>query len=253
MRYAEKSFEVRFCAALSAAIMPFNRNPQWFGMTQAQERKTGIDTMIQIGGRLIIFQFKAKQDQKFKLEKAQWQTLDNVSRLYPRSVHYVFPEAATTKEAAAHNCIMKHSWCSTTSAIGASFPRLANSTALSLEPTRAALVKSRPKISIPAKSACQTFGCFCPPHRNAIAIPNSKDDQRLLFFLQAAVSEAWLQKTATASGSAEFGIPMGEQDLPNPDRTSVTSVSQFETMLEDKAEKNLAHGLFGLLIHEFKH
>jgi len=73
MRFSEKSFEVRFCATFSAALMPFNRNPQWFGMTQAQERMTGIDTMLSIGGKLLIFQFKAKQDDKFKLEQAQWQ------------------------------------------------------------------------------------------------------------------------------------------------------------------------------------
>lgn len=29
--------------------MPFNRNPKWFGLTQAQERKKGIDATKGIG------------------------------------------------------------------------------------------------------------------------------------------------------------------------------------------------------------
>lgn len=83
MRFSEKSFELRFCAALSAAMMPFNRNPLWIGMTQAQERANGIDTMIRVGGKLHVFQFKAQQGGAFKLDKGQWRCLDRIGKRYP--------------------------------------------------------------------------------------------------------------------------------------------------------------------------
>ncbi len=112
MRFAEKSFEIRFCAALSAALMPFNRNPQWFGLTQAQERKAGVDAILQQGGRLLVFQFKAAKKQNasspsvldFKLEIDQAKVLANFSKNHPQSTFYIFPGHGTVSQASAKNC-----------------------------------------------------------------------------------------------------------------------------------------------------
>ena len=249
MRYAEKSFEIRFCAALSAAIMPFNRNPQWFGMTQAQERITGIDTMIKIGGRLTLFQFKAKQDQKFKLDKPQWRNLDRIARRYPDSVHYVFPEASNANEAADHNCVLNHSWCCSTAALGPSFSKMANSCSLELTPSASALKKSRPKNSIPAKTACQTFGCYCPPRWNAVMVANTADAETLAFFLRQTLPEADTDQALPPFRPARFGIPMGPQDPSDPNSSSISSSEHFEDLLGDAARQNLSAGLFGLFIH----
>jgi hypothetical protein len=77
--------------------MPFNRNPKWFGLTQAQERKKGIDAVLGIGGSLILFQFKAQtivQSQgRIKIERDQLTKLTSVEAQYPNSTFYVFPEA----------------------------------------------------------------------------------------------------------------------------------------------------------------
>lgn len=71
MRFSKKIFEIRFCASLSAATMPFNRNPKWYGLTQAEDRRNGIYAMLAVGGRLIILQFKAQHHGKFRLNAIQ--------------------------------------------------------------------------------------------------------------------------------------------------------------------------------------
>lgn len=182
MRFAEKSFEVRFCAALTAAAMPFNRNPLWFGMTQAQERISGIDTALRIGGRLLIFQFKAKSQSKFRLEKAQWRSLKRFEARYPGSTHYVFPESEDLAAAAAVQCLLNNSWCCPPSAIGPTFRSGAGTASLMLDAVKSQLTRRRPVASIPVKQACQKFGCFCPPPRFAFA----SDDGKVWWLLHGA-------------------------------------------------------------------
>ena len=201
MRFAEKSFEIRFCAALSAAIMPFNRNPQWFGLTQAQERKAGIDAMLKMGGKLILFQFKAKDRYgKFHLDKNQWITLKNVSSNHKNSVFYVFPEAGTTLEAAKVSCIFKHSWLCSPSNLTASFNGNQKTTTLSLDPQAASLDKVRPKLSIAVQRACPTLGNFCLPLFKNLEIDEQRDSGSTLFYSQGYFEEGMLKSIESKDG-----------------------------------------------------
>jgi len=94
-KFIEKSFEIRFCAALSAALMPFNRNPYWFGLSQKQERRHGVDAVLQLAkkrpGKLMMFQFKAKLSDKvykdkIKLDKFQWSKLYDTGKEFSTSL-----------------------------------------------------------------------------------------------------------------------------------------------------------------------
>ncbi|MGR9273721.1 hypothetical protein ACU8KI_03745 [Rhizobium leguminosarum] len=248
MRFSEKSFEVRFCAALSAAMMPFNRNPQWIGMTQAQERINGIDTMLRMGGRLHVFQFKAKQNELFKLEKLQWRCLDKIGRRYPRSTHYVFPEAGDVRAAAGLKCLLKHSWCVPAAKIGTAFRPGAETTTLSLDPSMRALTKKRPKTSIAGTTTCSEFGCFCPAAGAAIVYEHETNGGNLIYFFSGAASDAASTEVRYPPYSANRGIPLGDAPREATDGEPLRSSNEFEQMLGDDAEKDLAPGLFGLFL-----
>ena len=69
--------------------MPFNRNPKWFGLTQAQERKKGIDAALGLGGSLILFQFKAQSKSRIKIDVDQLSKLTSVEAQYPDSTYSV--------------------------------------------------------------------------------------------------------------------------------------------------------------------
>ncbi|WP_152599662.1 hypothetical protein [Hoeflea sp. BAL378] len=246
MRFSEKSFEVRFCAALSAAAMPFVRNPQWIGMTQAQERMTGIDTMLRIGGRLQVFQFKAKQNDKFKLDKSQWRCLSGVARRHPKSTYYIFPEAEDVKTAASVRCLLEHSWCVPAARIGPAFRSAAHSATLSLCATSKALIRRRPVSSIAAKSACAEFGCFCPSAGTTIVYTRQRDDGASVHFSAGGAEGTRSSEPPSTVDMFGAGIPLGDAPRDGDDRRTIQSASQFEEMLGEGAEKDLGPGLFGL-------
>lgn len=248
MKFAEKSFEIRFCAALSAAIMPFNRNPQWFGMTQARERISGIDAMLKTRGRLLIFQFKAKHDEKFKLEKMQWRNLDRVGRRFPKSTFYVFPEAGDVAGAAAAACILKESWCCSASDLGSAFSGTAASSTLSLKPELSSLVKGRPYTRIPAQSVCQTLGCFCPPSWQSLSSLPDTDHRKYIHFSAGASREIGIDQPMPPFADKMVGIPIGDTERYLDDADPISSMLEFENLFGDGAKSNLAPGLWGLFL-----
>jgi len=247
-RFSEKSFEVRFCAALSAAMMPFNRNPQWFGMTQAQERTTGIDTMLRMKGRLLIFQFKAKQNKKFKLERMQWDCLDRIGRKYPGSAYYVFPEASDVKTAASVKCLLKHSWPVPASTIGKAFRPGADTTTVSLDSKSKALTKKRPGISISAKNACSVFGCFCPPAGTALVFRNSPNDGDLIYFSLSGGPDLERDDLLLPPFLDGIGVVLGAGPEEDESVPPVRSSREFEQILGDYADRDLSPGLYGLFL-----
>lgn len=247
MRFSEKSFEIRFCAALSAAMMPFNRNPHWIGMTQAEERISGIDTMLRIGGDLHIFQFKAKQDDKFKLEQFQWRCLNGIGKKYPHSTRYVFPEASDVKAAASAKCILRHSWCVPVAKIGPAFKSGAATTNLALDTSKAALIKKRPKISVASKTACVEFGCYCPP-RNAILYSQGPDGDRFIYFATGGSDEIGSPDQVLPGDMPNGGVPLGDTSSEGRDDVPIRSSNEFEEMLGEGAQRDLAPGLFGLFL-----
>ena len=100
--------------------MPFNRNPKWFGLTQAQERKKGIDAALGLGGSLVLFQFKAQSNSRVKIERDQLNKLTSVEKTYPNSTFYVFPEAEDIHAAALPDCMFTEAWCCTLRVPGSS-------------------------------------------------------------------------------------------------------------------------------------
>ncbi|MBY3383071.1 hypothetical protein [Rhizobium laguerreae] len=248
MRFSEKSFEVRFCAALSAAAIPFNRNPQWIGMTQAQERINGIDTMLRLGGQLYVFQFKAKQNDSFKLDRFQWRCLSGIGKRYSNSTYYIFPEASDVKAAASVKCILNHSWCVPAANIGPAFRHGADTGTLSLIPSGKALVRKRPKSTIGAKTACAEFGCFCPSPGTAIIYTRQPNDGALIYFSAGGADGVRSPESRLPVDLMGAGIPLGEAPRAVSGERPIQSANEFEQMLEDGAEKDLAPGLFGLFL-----
>lgn len=252
MRYAEKSFEIRFCAAFSAAIMPFNRNPKWFGLTQAQERKKGIDAVLGIGGSLVLFQFKAQSGSRIKIERDQLTKLASVEKKYPNSTFYVFPEAEDIHAAARTDCMFKEAWCCTPSALDKEVDKKAISAAFTLDATASALTQARPKKSVAIQKTCKCLGCFCcPPY------PTRRDPRwlsRLLnFYLASGRVDGELLHPSFAERG--IGIPIG-RDLPrgsmdrgeDSDTKTITSAEMFEDLLGEGAHQSLGSGLQALFI-----
>lgn len=252
MRYAEKSFEIRFCAALSAALMPFNRNPKWFGLTQAQERKKGIDAALGLGGSLALFQFKAKSGSRIKIERDQLTKLTSVEKMYPDSTFYVFPEAEDIHAAALADCMFTEAWCCTPSALDKKVDRTAQSAAFTLDAKASALTQARPRKSVAIASTCKSLGCFCcPPH------PSRQDPRGLSRLINFYLSRGRIDGELLHPSFAErgIGIPIG-RDLPRgsmdrddgPDRRTITSAEMFEDLLGEGAHQNLGPGLQALFI-----
>ena len=255
MRYAEKSFEVRFCAALTAAYMPGDRNPQWLGLTQVEERKFGIDTFLDIGGQLIIFQFKAQQNKKIKVEHDQWQKLHKIERRYPKSTFYVFPEAGDIFAAESEPCLFSHAWCCPPSNFSSSFRIRGKSASFFLKPEPSRLERQRPPKNIVVQTTCKQFGCFCPPSAyDIIAIESIASGYRTLFRLstigdgQGIVSDVALPPF----GQSDMGIPFSrepeEQAKSDDGINPITSSEQFKRLLDYGTDNDWDRGIYGLFI-----
>jgi hypothetical protein len=107
MRVSEKTVELNFCAEATAFLRPAQRLI-WFGLTQGQEAMWGFDTCAKLGGRIMIFQFKASNHvlkraprtgwRKFHAQHIQMQRLRNLSAHHKRSVFYMLPNFGNSQE-----------------------------------------------------------------------------------------------------------------------------------------------------------
>ena len=99
---SEKSLELNVCAELLQYIRawPGCQGALWLGLTQAQERRTGLDELIRnVGpGSSLMMQFKAPWPTsivdrlyKFSINERQHEALEQLAGRYPDAVHYVFP------------------------------------------------------------------------------------------------------------------------------------------------------------------
>ena len=166
-RISEKTFELRFCSALSSAFMPFNRNPQWFGLTQGEENDLGLDAILKLGpGRILFFQFKVfGRNQRIKFCRLQHNNILKISRLLNVCINYVFPDFRCITAASSIGCILSHSLFCPVHNLTPAFRSHYQSVSLSL--------KSYHNVSIltnqfnvngyPVESCCTRLGCFCKP------------------------------------------------------------------------------------------
>ena len=99
---SEKSLELNVCAEFLQYIRawPGCQRALWLGLTQAQERRTGLDELIRnVGpGSSLMLQFKAPRATsavdslyKFSINERQHGALEQLACRYPEAVHYVFP------------------------------------------------------------------------------------------------------------------------------------------------------------------
>ncbi len=110
---SEKSLELNVCAELLQHIRswPGCEKALWLGLTQAQERRKGIDELIRnVGpGFALMLQFKAPWPTsvvddlyKFSINERQHEALEQLSGKYPDAVHYVFPLYSKWQKADQH-------------------------------------------------------------------------------------------------------------------------------------------------------
>ena len=99
---SEKSLELNVCAELLQYIRswPGCQKALWLGLTQRQERRTGLDELIRnVGpGFSLMLQFKSPWPTsridclyKFSVNERQHEALEQLATRYPQAVYYVFP------------------------------------------------------------------------------------------------------------------------------------------------------------------
>lgn len=115
MKVSEKTLELNICAQMHSAVYP-RVNLLWFGLTQRQEAQMGFDACTRLGGRLLIFQFKASNHRlrsgarKFQLSHAQLRALHSLARGSIRSVFYAFPLVGNTQELLRYRNLLDVTW-----------------------------------------------------------------------------------------------------------------------------------------------
>lgn len=115
MRVSEKTLELNICAQMHSVVSPKQRL-LWFGLTQRQEAQWGFDACTRLGGRLVIFQFKASNHvlrsgaRRFQLDHQQLTALQGVAGSYMRSVFYAFPLVGNTSELTKSKSLLHDTW-----------------------------------------------------------------------------------------------------------------------------------------------
>ena len=112
MRVSEKSLELNVGAELLARLRgPLNMRKAYLrGLTQREERKTGVDFFAQLprNHRIFAFQFKAPIGPtegcpyRFTLNREQHSSLHSLAVREPGAVFYVFPFYASTRKLEQH-------------------------------------------------------------------------------------------------------------------------------------------------------
>lgn len=115
MKLSEKTLELNICAQVSQCLGQRNR-VLWFGLTQKQEARAGFDACTKLGGRLIVFQFKASSrvlkssERVFLAPHDQLMALQKHVGSHRRSVFYAFPLVGNTSELKANSDLLSQTW-----------------------------------------------------------------------------------------------------------------------------------------------
>ena len=115
MKLSEKTLELNICAQMHSAVSP-RVKLLWFGLTQHQEAHWGFDVCTKLGGRLLIFQFKASNhrlrsgERKFQLDHDQLLALHGLAGHAMRSVFYAFPLVGNTQELRRFTDLLNGTW-----------------------------------------------------------------------------------------------------------------------------------------------
>lgn len=110
-RLSEKSIELNFCAEFERLV---GRRILWFGFTQSQEARLGLDACMDLGGRLLLFQFKASMEdvpdgRRFRAPHHQMEKIRNVCDR-PGAAYYALPLVGTTAEFRPKGEVVGKTW-----------------------------------------------------------------------------------------------------------------------------------------------
>ncbi len=134
---SEKSLELNLCAELIQCIRARKgcEGAVWFGMTQQQERRTGLDeTMINARGHSLMLQFKSPyatsthDHYKFSINRRQHEALESLAIGNPKAAYYVFPLYSKWRKILDHSPnLTKDTWLVPVSCISLNSPPSQNS------------------------------------------------------------------------------------------------------------------------------
>ena len=115
---SEKSLELNLCAELIQCIRARKgcEGAVWFGMTQSQERRTGLDATVP--GHSLMLQFKSPKatsvydhHYKFSINRRQHQALERLVTVNPKAAYYVFPLYSKWSKVLNHSPnLIKDTW-----------------------------------------------------------------------------------------------------------------------------------------------
>ena len=115
MKLSEKTLELNICAQVATFVGP-KQNVFWFGLTQKQEAKAGFDACARLGGRLLVFQFKASnrvlktKERVFLAPHDQLDALRNHVKSACRSIFYAFPLIGSTRDLKINPDLLSQTW-----------------------------------------------------------------------------------------------------------------------------------------------
>ena len=135
---SEKSLELSICAEMLQRIRswPGCDKALWFGLTQRQERREGLDARIHnVNSFSLMLQFKAPWETsrpndlyKFSINERQHYALEQTASAFPDAVFYVFPFYSTWASADRHAPnLLQDTWLVPVSSITSSTLRSASS------------------------------------------------------------------------------------------------------------------------------
>ena len=118
---SEKSLELNLCAEMLHRIRSWRGCDKalWFGLTQKQERREGLDARIRNTCSFsLMLQFKApwetsQEDDlyKFSINERQHAALEQTARCFPHAVYYVLPLYSTWSRADQHALdLLRDTW-----------------------------------------------------------------------------------------------------------------------------------------------
>lgn len=123
MKLSEKTLELNICAQTSQFVGGKHRL-FWFGLTQKQEARAGFDACTKLGGRLLVFQFKASNrvlksgKRVFLAPHVQLDALRTRAKGSYRSVFYAFPLVGNTVELRRNPDLVSQTWLVDAASLG---------------------------------------------------------------------------------------------------------------------------------------
>ncbi len=166
---SEKSLELNLCAELIQCIRAHRgcEGAVWFGMTQQQERRTGLDeATANAPGQSLMLQFKSPyatsthDHYKFSINRQQHEALENLAIGNSKAVYYVFPLYSKWRKILDHSPnLTKDTWLVPVSCISLNPPPSQDSYQIDLRLNGSQIEMSGPNLqakcgAINARSYC---------------------------------------------------------------------------------------------------